>query len=209
MEKKNIYEKLGYIQANLNAPKNLFNKFGGYKYRSAESILEALKPLLVEAGLVLNVSDEIIEVGERVYVKSTAAVLNPVRPEDSISSTGLARESETKKGMDESQITGAASSYARKYALNGLFAIDDGVDADSQNKHGQETVAKKEPPKKKDLTMKQYESGLKAIETASFPELTKFEGNLDRYDENGSNVKKMRKVIENKFKAMKDASKTA
>lgn len=119
------------IQFALNVPKNRTNKFGGYNYRSAEDILKAAKPLLKEHGCILNISDEIKEIGGRFYVEATATLINSAG--ETISAKGCAREEETKKGMDEAQITGAVSSYARKYALNGLFAIDDGVDADSLN----------------------------------------------------------------------------
>lgn len=125
--------KLNLIQSNLNAPKNLENKFGGYKYRSAESILEALKPHLEKHQAVLTISDEMVEVGGRIYVKATATFS---ADGESITTTAFAREAETKKGMDEAQITGAASSYARKYSLNGLFCIDDTKDADATNDHG-------------------------------------------------------------------------
>ena len=121
-------EKVSKIQAELKAPKNQFNKFGGYKYRSCEDILEAVKPLL--GGLVLTISDEIIMMGDRFYVKATATLGDG---ETSVSNSALAREALTKKGMDESQITGTASSYARKYALNGLFLIDDTKDADTMD----------------------------------------------------------------------------
>ena len=114
------------IQANLKAPKGQFNKFGGYKYRNCEDILSAVKPLLDGATLVI--SDEIVMIGDRVYVKATATLSDG---KVSVSTTAFAREPLAKKGMDESQVTGAASSYARKYALNGLFAIDDTKDADS------------------------------------------------------------------------------
>ncbi len=119
------------IQFALNVPKNRTNKFGGYNYRSAEDILKAAKPLLKEHGCILNISDEIKEIGGRFYVEATATLINSAG--ETISAKGCAREEETKKGMDEAQITGAVSSYARKYALNGLFAIDDGIDADSLN----------------------------------------------------------------------------
>ena len=128
--------KLVAIQERLKAPKGQENKFGGYKYRSCEDILEAVKPLLKDEDLALTISDEIVEVGGRVYVKATATLMGP---ETYISTSAYAREAETKKGMDDSQITGSASSYARKYALNGLFAIDDTKDADALNKHGKET----------------------------------------------------------------------
>lgn len=134
-ENKNIFERLAIIQAKLKAPKDQYNSFGKYKYRSAEGILEAVKPILREQNCLLWITDEIVEVGGRVYVKATACftccdtsgLAGPLQV------SAYARESDTKAGMDCSQITGAASSYARKYALNGLFAIDDTKDADALN----------------------------------------------------------------------------
>ena len=131
-----LTNKLAMIQQKLKAPKGQVNKFGGYKYRSCEDILEAVKPLL--GDLVLTISDDIVEVGGRVYVKATVSINSG---SGSVSTTAFARESETKKGMDESQITGSASSYARKYALNGLFCIDDTKDADATNQHNQPSVS--------------------------------------------------------------------
>lgn len=128
-----INERLIHIQGELKAPKGQYNSYGGYKYRSCEDILEAVKPLLKKEKVTLTISDDIIEVGGRVYVKATATLSDG---EDTISTSAFAREAETKKGMDDSQITGSASSYARKYALNGLFAIDDTKDADATNTHG-------------------------------------------------------------------------
>ena len=125
-------QKLISIQAALKAPKGQRNTFGNYNYRSCEDILEALKPLLKQEGLLLTISDSIEFIGNRFYVKATATVADG---DKTVSVTAYAREEETKKGMDGSQITGAASSYARKYALNGLFAIDDTKDADATNKH--------------------------------------------------------------------------
>ena len=125
-------KKLVAVQAALKAPKGQFNKFGGYKYRSCEDILEAVKPLLLEQGLQLTITDEPVEVGGRIYIKATATVTDG---SETAAVSGYAREAETKKGMDESQITGTASSYARKYALNGLFLIDDTKDADATNEH--------------------------------------------------------------------------
>lgn len=128
--------RLIQIQSELKAPKGQTNKFGGYKYRSCEDILEALKPLLLKYEMQLTLSDDIIEVGGRVYVKATATLHNlqaaPTANKPIVVSA-FAREAETKKGMDEAQVTGSASSYARKYALNGLFAIDDTKDADTQD----------------------------------------------------------------------------
>lgn len=125
-----IHEKLNRIQTTLSAPKNQRNSFGGYNYRSCEDILEALKPLLKETKTVINLSDTVCLVGDRIYVQATATIID-MEDGTKESATALARESLSKKGMDDSQITGTASSYARKYALNGLFAIDDNKDADT------------------------------------------------------------------------------
>lgn len=126
---KNIKDALVDIQSRLKAPKSQTNNFGHYNYRSAEDILEAVKPLLKENGCSLIISDDIVMVGSRTYIKATAKLYNG----DSITTTAFAREEESKKGMDVSQVTGTASSYARKYALNGLFCIDDTKDADALN----------------------------------------------------------------------------
>lgn len=141
-------KKLVAVQAALKAPKGQFNKFGGYKYRSCEDILEAVKPLLLEQGLQLTITDEPVEVGGRIYIKATASVTDG---SETAAVSGYAREAETKKGMDESQITGTASSYARKYALNGLFLIDDTKDADATNDHQKPKAAPrpKQAPKPK------------------------------------------------------------
>lgn len=134
--------KLISLISELNAPKKQYNKFGGYNYRSQEDILEAVKPLLVKYGLRLKISDEVITVGDRYYVKATATLTDG---ENAESSSALAREEENKKGMDSSQLTGATSSYARKYALNGLLCIDDVKDSDATNNHSESTpVAKKQ-----------------------------------------------------------------
>lgn len=133
-----ISEKLLAIQMELKAPKGQFNDFGKYKYRSCEDILEALKPLLNKEELLLIITDEMVEVGGRVYVKATVTV-KTIDGENALFVSAYAREPETQKGMSDSQITGACSSYARKYALNGLFAIDDTKDADATNKHNEET----------------------------------------------------------------------
>jgi len=143
-------KKLQQIQCELVAPKNLFNKFAGYYYRSAENILEALKPHLEKHTATLTINDEIIEVGGRVYVKATVSFM---ADGEVVSTSAFAREPESKKGSDESQITGAASSYARKYALNGLFCIDDTKDADATNDHG-----KANPVQQDDLLDKIIES---------------------------------------------------
>ena len=126
-----IYEKLTQLQNELKAPKGQRNSFGNYNYRSAEDILEAVKPLLGKYNLTQIISDDIELIGDRYYIKATVTLVNNENAEEKISVTALARESQVKKGMDESQITGTASSYARKYALNGLYAIDDTKDSDT------------------------------------------------------------------------------
>lgn len=126
------------IQHTLNAPKGQYNSFGKYKYRSCEDILGAVKPLLNEFGCTLTISDDVTMVGDRIYIKATATLTNGSG--EQVITTAFAREEDQKKGMDSSQVTGAASSYARKYALNGLFAIDDTKDADSLNNSPQYTA---------------------------------------------------------------------
>jgi hypothetical protein len=134
--------ELVYIQSNLKAPKNQFNSFGNYKYRSCEDILEAVKPLLKEVNCVLTIGDEIEVIGNRIYVKATAQI--ETSDGRVFVNSAFAREPESKKGMDESQVTGMASSYARKYALNGLFCIDDTRDADTMdNSESPKATAKK------------------------------------------------------------------
>ena len=132
-----ILKKLSVIQQELKAPKSQRNSFGNYNYRSCEDILEAVKPILSETGTALTITDDIVEIGGRVYVKATATLWDAETGE-TIQNSAYAREAETKKGMDDSQVTGAASSYARKYALNGLFCIDDVKDADATNRHGRD-----------------------------------------------------------------------
>lgn len=174
MEKKEktIYEKLLAVQNELKAPKDKRNNFGGYNYRSCEGILEAVKPLLQEQGLMLTIKDEVVNIGDRYYVRATV-LLDDISSNGEIAITALAREEEAKKGMDASQITGTASSYARKYALNGLFLIDDTKDADTDEFHrttqenGQKTnvaTQPNQPPAKKiALTQKIVDEKLKFI----------------------------------------------
>ena len=128
----NVYEKLIAIQSELKAPKSQYNNFGKYAYRNCEDILESLKPLLKEHKSTIYISDEIVTVLERFYVKATVTFID-VETGEKIINTAYAREEESKKGMDGSQVTGSSSSYARKYALNGMFAIDDTKDSDFTN----------------------------------------------------------------------------
>lgn len=127
-----MLEKLLRIQTRIKVPKNLYNEFGKYKYRNAESICNAVKPFLAEENCILLLSDEIVAVGDRIYVKATAT-MRDLESDKEISVSAFAREALDKKGADDSQITGMASSYARKYALNGLFLLDDSKDADDEN----------------------------------------------------------------------------
>lgn len=135
-QSEDIYTKLSHIQNELKAPKNQFNKFGNYKYRSCEDILEALKPLCAKYKATLIIYDEIVMIGDRYYVKAIAKLYDQ-ETTDYIEAYAFARESQAKKGMDDSQVTGATSSYARKYALNGLFNIDDTKDFDTNEVHQQ------------------------------------------------------------------------
>lgn len=130
-------KELNSIQCELNAPKGQYNSFGKYKYRSCEDILAAVKPLLCKYGCTLTLSDDVVPVGNRIYIKATAVLTN--EKGEQATTTAFAREEEMKKGMDGSQVTGASSSYARKYALNGLFAIDDTADADKLNNNPEYT----------------------------------------------------------------------
>lgn len=138
-----IHKKLQKIQYQLKVPKSRWNKFGKFWYRSLEDIYEAVKPLLDEQGLILTVHDEIIMMGNRFYIKATAK-LTDIEDEKNIVCSAYAREEETRKGVDSSQITGATSSYARKYALNSLFLLDDSKDADTDEYKSNETVSEKE-----------------------------------------------------------------
>lgn len=161
-------EVLKNIQQELKAPKGQYNNFGKYKYRSAEDILEAVKPLLGKYGAQLTLTDDIIEVGGRIYVKATAKLTDG--KEEAVT-TAFAREPAEKKGMDESQITGTASSYARKYALNGLFLIDDTKDADTdeyskqQGKQAPKQQQAQQPAPQQPAQRKISATGAKALES--------------------------------------------
>ena len=156
-----ILESLKTIQQELRANKDQFNAFGKYKYRSAESILESVKPLLDKIKCVILLSDELVNIGDRYYIKATATLKNLEGETEQV--TGYAREEENKKGMDGSQITGASSSYARKYALGGLFALDDNKDSDTTNTHGKEVG---EPKYKESVSAKE-----KTIEKEALQEM--------------------------------------
>lgn len=142
METNNIYMKLVNIQNALKAPKSQYNSFGKYNYRSCEDILEGLKPILKEEKALVILDDKVVQIGTRFYVEATATLIDAETGE-TVSTKALAREDETKKGMDLAQVTGSVSSYARKYALNGLFCIDDTKDSDATNTHGKEQKKEK------------------------------------------------------------------
>lgn len=162
-----IYTELSRIQKELKAPKGQYNSFGKYKYRSCEDIMEAVKPILGECSL--TVSDEMVIIGDRYYIKAIARLA--LSADDFVESSAYAREPLDKKGMDESQITGATSSYARKYALNGLFAIDDTKDADATNEHDK-TPAPKPQPQKPELSIdERCNSFINYITTATMAQL--------------------------------------
>lgn len=140
MENKlNIYQKLNKVQTELKANKSQYNSFGKYSYRSCEDILESLKPLLLKYEAIVSITDNVELIGDRYYIKATVLFID-AETGQKIEASAFAREDESKKGMDSSQITGSVSSYARKYALNGLFAIDDNKDSDSTNTHGKDTT---------------------------------------------------------------------
>lgn len=172
MADKTFTERLIAVQSQLKVPKNQYNDYGGFKYRSCEDILEAVKPLLQKEGLYVTIADDIVVIGERFYVKATATLSDG---ENSISNHAFAREDAAKKGMDGSQVTGTASSYARKYALNGLLAIDDTKDADALN-YGT-------PIKAADTTKAADNSKAKAIaEARKAPDLTALNAIYKKYE---------------------------
>jgi hypothetical protein len=182
--------KLLKIQSELKAPKGQYNSFGKYSYRNCEDILEAVKPLLLKYNSCLTLSDEIIEVGGRIYVKSTASIIDNEKGSNCcIKVSAFAREAEIQKGMNESQITGSASSYSRKYALNALFLIDDTKDDDFNN-----TVKKEEPKQKGD-----FKNAMSAIEKAGTKEeLTKINNLIPSREWTEKEVTDLSKAIEQK-----------
>lgn len=160
------------IQQNLNAPKNLYNKFGGYSYRSCESILVALKPLLAKHKAIIYFTERTVEQGGWHYIEATAC-LRAEGKEEVFKTTGYAREDESRKGMDASQITGSASSYARKYALNAMFAIDDVKDSDATNTHGKEATA---PAPTSAPTLEEFTKKVNSLNT--YPKLLEYWNSL-------------------------------
>lgn len=158
-----LNEKLIHIQSELKATKDKYNTFGKYKYRSCEGILESVKPLLAKYGVSLMISDDIALVGNRFYIKATATLKSG---DETCENTAWAREEESKKGMDASQVTGATSSYARKYALNGLFCIDDSKDADTDEYHNQQQNAPQSAPAPQPIPQDVVNKAMTAIANA-------------------------------------------
>lgn len=194
-------KRLIEIQQKLKAPKNQYNNFGKYKYRSCEDILEAVKPLLKENELSLIINDEIIAIEHRFYVKATANLFDK-ECKLIASTSAFAREEETKKGQDGSQVTGASSSYARKYALNGLFAIDDTKDSDATNTHDKEIKKEEKEIKKEKIN----DSGV----YISLAKLTDLDLIRDFYEANKDKVNdpnKLRTMARDQYKAISDAKK--
>lgn len=176
MEDKTIHQKLIEVQEELKAPKGQYNSFGKYYFRSTEDIVEALKPLLIKRGLLLLMYDEIELIGSRIYVVSTADLTDGAT---NIKVSARARESETKKGMDDSQITGTASSYARKYALNGMFLIDDSKDADTPEYSGQmNNQQQSKQPKQPEITLDAVKTALNELVKKTNGDYTKISSYL-------------------------------
>lgn len=163
----NFLERVNLVQCELKAPKNQKNNFGGYLYRSCEDILEALKPLLEKYKLILVISDSIEQIADRIYVKATAKICGIENKDEFLENSAYAREPLAKKGSDEAQITGATSSYARKYALNGLFAIDDTKDSDATNTHGNEPTTPQKGIKKQFINNDEIAEISSLIETTN------------------------------------------
>lgn len=190
---------LAKIQEAVKAPKGQFNNFGKYKYRSCEDIVEAVKPVINPMGFALTITDEVVNIGSRFYIKATATISNG---EVSFSATAFAREEESKKGMDGSQVTGASSSYARKYALNGLFAIDDTKDADATNDH-----EKKSEPNIDDVFKWEYTSYHQEQLTQLLDKSTYDEGKEKKAIlSNINNVKGMTEELFNKIRVNLEAN---
>lgn len=199
---KNIATKLLEIQMELKAPKGQYNKFGNFNYRSAEDIIEAVKPICAKHGVLLTLRDELNHVGERYYIKATAR-LTDCESAEYIETCAFAREAASKSGMDDSQLTGSTSSYARKYALNGLFAIDDTKDADT-DEFGTIT-GKGQPAKARETTSRGSKKATKPEPTA--PELSYREKVMIAGEERGLSAKALaekygltRETTEERFK---------
>ncbi|MBS6644030.1 MAG: ERF family protein [Clostridiaceae bacterium] len=195
----NVYEKLQQVQSGLKAPKNQYNKFGDYYYRNCEDIQEAAKPLLKEVKAALVVGDELVLIGDRYYIKATARFVD-CESSEVVENSAYAREEQVKKGMDVSQVTGSTSSYARKYALNGLFCIDDVKDTDNQdnsNGSGRKPPSGKAPGSKKT-------SGSDQAEKVSQPMIESVKDLIGKYSSKGLKMEKILAIY--KIKDISDMS---
>lgn len=195
MEATKFYEKIAKVQLELKAPKGQYNSFGKYKYRSCEDIVEAVKPILNKEGLILNLNDDLCLIGDRYYIKATATITDGV---NELRSTAYARESLELKGMSDSQVTGTASSYARKYALNGLLAIDDTKDADTDEFARQ---TKQEPLKQELLDQ------LAELNNGVLPDLDGIATYVKKANKEALTNDDLIKVIERKKKTLNNISK--
>lgn len=195
MEATKFYEKIAKVQLELKAPKGQYNSFGKYKYRSCEDIVEAVKPILNKEGLILNLNDDLYLIGDRYYIKATAKITDGV---NELTSTAYARESFELKGMSDSQVTGTASSYARKYALNGLLAIDDTKDADT-DEFARQT---KQEPLKQELL-----NELAELNNGVLPDLDGIATYVKKANKEALTNDDLIKVIERKKKALNNISK--
>jgi len=189
----NIHEKLAVVQQELTAPKNQYNKFGNYYYRSCEDILEGLKPLLQKVKAAVKITDDVVHIGDRYYIKASA-IFCDCESDAIIGNTAFAREEDTVKGMSASQITGSASSYARKYALNGLFCIDDVKDADSRdNSQNGTSDQQKGKAKQSDSEQKKIEDEQKKIENMKISEI-KVKSLAARLENEGMSAEKITRL---------------
>ena len=196
-KKYSLNEKLIEVQRSLEAPKDSYNKFGKYNYRSAEDIIEALKPILAELELLMTINDEIVKVDDRYYVKATVSVTDG---NDQISVSAFAREQSNKKGMDQAQITGAASSYARKYALGGMFAIDDSKqDPDSKDNRSNKSKKKNNNNKRKSNKLDAIREIYKQNQNKAIPEIMDF---LQTSGLPGNSIKEINKLNINQLGAL-------
>ena len=200
----NIYEKINKIQVELKAPKSQRNNFGNYNFRNCEDILEALKPLLLRKKIIIQLIDELLQIGYRFYIKATATLIDTESGEKH-STTSFAREELTKKGMDGSQITGASSSYARKYALNGLLAIDDTKDSDTTNignqnnntkqiKSAKSKMTPEEEQEKKEKCIKWIVDNISKVEDSKQADVL---NNLDLLDLDNLELKELKIIYKN------------
>ena len=200
---KKIYSELNRLQQELKAPKNLYNSFGNYAYRNAEGILEAVKPML--NGLVLIINDEVVQIGERYYIKATVTITDG---EESVSAIAYAREDESKKGMDGCQITGACSSYARKYALNALLMIDDSKDSDDDSLSPRNPANQEKPNKGQDAQKKQENKNIKADPAADVTKQNKLPESASGAQNQANSEQKTSPVqvyLLNEMKALREA----